>query len=115
VQPPKTARPATANGEPALNCEQLAGELVSSNTPKAAELQAPPLLADIAGESDYAFFSRRPSVTSRIRLPFENEYPPSVLEPGRSAFVRIRIERDPDGQLKRRARRRLLFCDGGTA
>jgi hypothetical protein len=72
------------------------------------------IIPDDAAESDYSFFSRRPGISERIRFPFENEFAPCRLEPGRSAFVRIRIERDAAGQPKR-ARRALRFCDGGTA
>jgi hypothetical protein len=75
---------------------------------------APPNMADDRGESDYAFFSRRPEVNTRTRLPFENEFPPTVLAPGRHAVVRIRIMRDANGEPKR-VRRRLRFCEGGHA
>jgi hypothetical protein len=110
MHPPKTVGPAIArNDEPTLNSEQLTGELNHSNN---GTVDAPQ--ADDTGESDYAFFSRRPGVNTRVRLPFENEYPICVLAPGRGAFVRILIERSADGQ-PRRARRRLRFCDGGRA
>jgi hypothetical protein len=61
-------------------------------------------------ESDLEFFCRRPHVSTRTRLPFEGEFPPGVLA-GRSAFVRILIERDADGQPKRRARRAVVPSD----
>jgi hypothetical protein len=38
-----------------------------------------------------------------------------VIAPGRIAIVRIMIERDEAGMPKRRARRLLHFCQGGTA
>ena len=109
---PDTAKPASGlSAGPVSKIEQVGTELVPSNTPKPAELQAP----DISGESDYAFFSRRPGIDSRIRLPFPDEFPVCVLLPGRPAFVRVwMIQRDPDGRPLRR-RRALRFCKGGTA
>jgi hypothetical protein len=84
----------------------------NANFPPAADPRPAP---DVTGESDYAFFSRRPGISSRTRLPFENEYPVCVLLPGRSAFVRIVIiKRDDNGQPTRIARR-LSFCNGGHA
>jgi hypothetical protein len=78
---------------------------------------APPssMVDNAVAESDYEYFSRRPHVSTRTRFPFEGEYPVCVLLPGRPAFVRIQIERDADGRPKRRARRRLSFCEGGRA
>jgi hypothetical protein len=113
VQPPKTAKPASGlSAGPVSNADQLGSEISPSNNPNAAGPQAPP---DDRGEGDLEFFRARAGINSRIRLPFENEFAPCVLGPGRSAFVRILIERDADGQPKRRARRRLRFCEGGTA
>ncbi|SIO49417.1 hypothetical protein SAMN05443247_06443 [Bradyrhizobium erythrophlei] len=66
-------------------------------------------------DDDRAYFVAHPDNNERVRLPIEGEFPPCVLEPGRAAFVRISlIERDADGRPKR-ARRRLRFCEGGTA
>jgi hypothetical protein len=102
-------RPATvATADRSLRIERLGSRLDPPNTPNAAPPQAP----DDRGESDYAFFLARPGVNTRIRLPFPNEF---VLEPGRGAVVTVLIERDDAGQPKRRARRRLRFCEGGTA
>jgi hypothetical protein len=110
---PKKTKPVAAGATTGLRGSQQLGSRLnpSPNTTPPIETQAP----DISGESDFAFFSRRPSVNTRTRLPFENEFPPGVLEPGRGAFVRVLIERDETGQPKRRARRRLRFCEGGTA
>jgi hypothetical protein len=72
----------------------------------------PPFAADIFGEDDWEYFGRRRDVCTRIRLPFENEYPCFVLLPGAPAYVRVQVER-ADGQLKRR--RCLRFCNGGHA
>jgi hypothetical protein len=110
---PDTAKPATArHGEPVSKAEWLGGPLDPSNTPNAGGPQAPP---DDCGEDDETFFRRRPNVNTRTRLPIDGEFPPGVLEPGRGAFVRILIERDADGHLKRRARRVLHFVKRGTA
>jgi hypothetical protein len=83
----------------------------SSNTPSLDQLQAP-CPADTAGEDDWQYFRRRKAATTRIRLPFPDEFPVCVLLPGRPAYVRVWVER-ADRQLKRR--RRLQFCEGGTA
>jgi hypothetical protein len=85
----------------------------SFNTSNATRPQAPPL-PDIHGEDDWTYFRVRPGAVTRLRLPFENEYPVCVLLPGRPAVVRVLIERDVvNGQLKRR--RSLRFCQGRTA
>jgi hypothetical protein len=82
------------------------------DTTKSVRPQAP----DDRGESDYAFFSRRPGINSRIRLPFAGEFPPCVLEPGRAAFVYVTIERDRAGNPGTRARA-IFYSDieGGRA
>jgi hypothetical protein len=74
-----------------------------------------PFAPDDRGESDFEYFFSRKNVFERLRLPFPDEYEPDVLEPGRSAFVRIRIERDAFDLPKRRAKRHLFFCYGGRA
>jgi hypothetical protein len=76
---------------------------------------ARPALADDRGESDHAFFASRPGVTTRLRLPFPDEFAICDLL-GARAFVRVVIDRDADGLPKRGARRRrLTIVDGGTA
>jgi hypothetical protein len=84
----------------------------SSNTTKPAGPQAPAA----AGQSDYDFFVAHPDVNTRIRLPFENEFPAGVLEPGRTAFVYVTIERDRAGNPGTRARA-IFYSDieGGNA
>lgn len=109
----KTARPVIGDG-PLKKSDNRPGSLDQTNIPDTAKPQAP-LLADTAGESDYAFFAKRPDVHIRTRLPFPNEYPVCVLAPGRAAYVQILIDRDAAGAPKRRARRRLRFATGGTA
>jgi len=106
----KKRRPpdAASSGGPRIDRKLNNGQI---NTPKPARPQAP----DDAGESDLDYFTARPSANVRVRLPFPNEFAPGVLDPGRAAYVRIAIERDAYGQPKRRARRRLRFCDAGTA
>ena len=101
---PKTAGPAIAlRDEPTLNCEQLAGELNQSNTPKAARLQAPP---DDCGESDETFFTKRPHARTRNRLPFAGEFPPAVIElaRGRTMLVHVIMMRDRAGRPTTRVR-----------
>jgi hypothetical protein len=115
MNPSKRTKPATAETVGRLRGIDLARQPDPSNTLTAPKSQAPPCPTDDAGESDLTFFSRRPDVNTRTRLPFPNEFPAGVLEPGRCAFVRVLIERDADGRPKRRARRRLRFCEGGTA
>jgi hypothetical protein len=92
VQHLKTPKPANGlSAEPAPNVEQLGRPLNPSDTPSPDEPQAP----DISGEDDLTFFSRRPRVNTRTRLPFANEFPPGVIDAGRIAFVHVVTLRDP--------------------
>jgi hypothetical protein len=112
VQHLKTPKPATArHGEPVSNSERLGSPLGRSNNPKPAELQAP----DDAGESDLAFFTKRPSVNERIRLPIANEFPDELLKPG--AFVHVVLVRDPITNAPRTRARAIFYSDidGGRA
>jgi hypothetical protein len=94
---PKTTRPATAetaNG-PRKKSDQLGSEISPTNTPKPARPQAPP---DDRGESDFAYFSARPGISSRKRLAFDFEPLPGLLESDDSvAFVSVRVQRDGAG------------------
>jgi hypothetical protein len=115
MNPSKTVRPAiaqTMNGP--RGSDRLGSRINPPNNPNASTSQAP-CPADNRGEDDYAYFTARPGINSRVRFPFENEFPVCVLLPGASAFVRISIDRDADGEPKRRARRALRFCEGGHA
>jgi hypothetical protein len=102
------------HGEPASKVEQLAGELNHSNNRTVDAPQAPP---DNRGESDELFFSRRPSINERTRLPFPNEFAPGVLEPGRGAFVHVLlVTRDPKTNAPGTRARAILYSDmGGRA
>jgi hypothetical protein len=78
--------------------------------------RASPMVDDTTGEDDEAFFRRRPRVNTRTRLPFDGEFPPGVLEPGRGAFVHVVIVRDQNGNPGTRGRA-ILYSDikGGSA
>jgi hypothetical protein len=52
-------------------------------------------MADDRGEDDFAFFSRRPDLDTRTRLPFPNEFPAGVIDVARVAFVHVVMMRDP--------------------
>src|SRR5438445_4771355 len=110
MQSPKTAKPAAARrDEPVSKVERLGSELDRSNTPKASEPQAP----DDRGESDLDFFAARPGINERTRLPFPNEFPAGVLEPGRSAFVHVLlVTRDPKANAPG-TRARAIFDTAG--
>jgi hypothetical protein len=111
----KTKKPADAATSSGLQIEQVSTTLNLSNNPKPAKPQAPPLLADTAGEDDWTYFRQRPGATTRTRLPFLNEYPDDFMEYGGGvAFVRITVERDQQGEPTRGARS-LTFCEGGSA
>jgi hypothetical protein len=115
----KNASKCVLGGASTEKVSNRTSKLLTASGPPYNHFSAPaadarPAPADNAGESDYAYFVARPHIDSRIRFPFENEYPPCVLAPGRSAFVRILITRDATGQPKR-ARRVLRFCKGGRA
>jgi hypothetical protein len=89
---PDTAKPAReVSAEPVSNVEQLGSGLNPTNNPKQAGLQAP----DDAGESDLAFFTKRPNVNTRTRLPFEGEFPPGLIDAERIAFVHVVTLRNP--------------------
>jgi hypothetical protein len=92
VAAPKTAKPAPARREePVSKVERLGSELDRSNTLKPNQPQAP----DDCGEDDLTFFSRRPHVSTRTRLPFPNEFPAGVIDAARIAFVHVVTLRDP--------------------
>jgi hypothetical protein len=85
----------------------------SANFPPAAEPRPAP---DDRGESDYAFFTKRPGLNQRFRFAFPDElFPVGVIALSASAFVIITIQRDDDGWPKRRAKRHLRFCERGHA
>ena len=114
MQPPKTARPARElNAEPALNSEQLAGELNHSNN---RMVDAPQAAPDNSGESDFDYFTRRPHARHRIRAPFPREFPPEFLthRDGGTPVITVVIERDARGRPTRRGRG-ICFIDGGRA
>jgi len=70
---------------------------------------------DDSGEDDLAFFSRRPTINSRIRLPFKDEFP-ELLKPG--AFVHVLlVTRDPVTHEPRTRARAIFYSDidGGSA
>jgi hypothetical protein len=110
--PQKRMRPAAADAANGPRVDQLARTIDPTNNPKPAELQAP----DDAGESDLAFFIKRPDARHRIRSAFENEFPDEFLKQrgGRTAVVIVAIERDAAGRPTTRGRG-LVFPDGGTA
>jgi hypothetical protein len=115
---PKTARPADAAASAGpRKIDQLAREIGPTNNPKPAELQAPPLLADTAGEDDRTCFGRRPGAATRLRLPWPSEYPADFIAHGGGvAFVRITVvKRDSATGQPTRVARRLQFCEGGNA
>jgi hypothetical protein len=93
-----------------MNCELLGGGLDLTNTLKGDEPQA-----DDAGESDLEFFTARPNVDARVRLPFPNEFPDELLTPG--AFVHVLLIRDPSTGEPRTRARAIFYSDleGGTA
>jgi hypothetical protein len=94
-----------------------ASVFVSSLSRRGAIMKhAPHPTVDATGDPDLRFFLEHPGVNERVRPPLKNElFPGGVIAPGASVYVHIRISRDADGMPKRRARRRLCFCEGGTA
>jgi hypothetical protein len=71
---------------------------------------------DDSGEDDLEFFSRRPNVNSRVRLPIDGEFPAALLRPG--AFVHVKLlTRDPLTNEPRTRARAIFYSDidGGTA
>jgi hypothetical protein len=73
-------------------------------------------MADDRGEDDLAFFSRRPDINSRVRLPIDGEFPPEMLRPG--AFVHVLlVTRDPLTNEPRTRARAIFYSDidGGRA
>jgi hypothetical protein len=75
----------------------------------------PPFAPDDRNEDDLTFFSRRPSINERVRLPFENEFPAEVLKPG--AFIHVLLIRDPLTREPRTRARAIFYSDieGGRA
>jgi hypothetical protein len=85
----------------------------NANISPAADARPAP---DDCGEDDRTYFGRRPDANERLRLPFQTEFAPCMLEPGRAAFVRISVvKRDAATGRPTRVARRLMFCEGGTA
>ena len=74
---------------------------------------APPNMADNTGEDDLTFFSRRPHVSTRTRLPFPNEFPPGVIDAARVAFVHVVTIRDPVTNEPTTRGRGVFYSDGG--
>jgi hypothetical protein len=105
-------RPASKSGSQSQHQHDLDSEQAIASKPRTSNYfpaDACPA-PDDAGEDDFQYFIARPGITTRIRLPFPNEFP--GVQP---AYVRISIERDAYDLPKRRARRLLCFCEGGTA
>jgi hypothetical protein len=75
----------------------------------------PPFAPDDRAESDLDFFTARPNVDSRIRLPFADEFPDEVLKPG--AFIHVLLIRDPLTNEPRTRARAIFYSDieGGRA
>jgi hypothetical protein len=113
----KTKRPADAAASAGpREIDQLAREIDPSNSPKPDQLQAP-LLADTVGESDLAYFRRRPNISSRKRLAFEGEPPAGVLERDEYdnvAFINVRLVRDAAGK-PATILREIVYGEWGTA
>jgi hypothetical protein len=118
VQPPKTPKPAPArHGKPVSKVEQLGGRLYPSNNPNATRPQAPPL-PDDSGESDLEYFTARPHVSTRTRLPFPGEFPLGVIDAERIAFVHVFLaSRDPVTNAPGTRARGIFYADnkGGRA
>jgi len=76
----------------------------------------PPSMVDNAGEDDLSYFTARPSVNERTRLPFPGEFPAALLRLG--AFVHVLlVTRDPLTNEPRTRARAIFYSDsdGGTA
>jgi hypothetical protein len=102
------AHPCEDDGE--ARRDRLGSKISSPNTPSPAQLQAP----DDRGESDLDFFVARPSHNERVRLPFPNEFPPGVLEPGRGAFIHVYLaSRDPVTNAPGIRARAIIYSDEG--
>ena len=102
-------RPAGGDPIPNAVCQDEPESISQPDRP-----QAPP---DNRGESDFDFFRARPNVNTRTRLPFAGEFPPGMLEPGRSVFVHVFLaSRDPKTNAPGTRARAILYADdGGTA
>jgi len=107
--------------------DDLARSNNPAHTPSSAKNQAltprsaapiPPGMVDDRGESDLEYFTARPSVDARVRLPIDGEFPPGVLEPGRVAFVHVFLaSRDPVTNAPGTRARAIFYSDidGGSA
>ena len=75
---------------------------------------AAPALAD-SGLSDFDYFRRYPTATTRIRSAWPDEFPRKILKQGggRTAVVVVTIQRGADGAITRA--RGIAFIDGGRA
>jgi hypothetical protein len=71
---------------------------------------APARMADTAGEDDLAYFTARPNINERTRLPIDGEFPAALLRPG--AFVHVRLlTRDPLTNEPRTRARAIFYSD----
>jgi hypothetical protein len=108
-------RPASKSDQqhqPRLDSEvQSPSKERNANSPPAEDARPAPWADD-----DRAYFAAHPDNNERLRLPFPDEFPPCVLEPGGFAFVRITvIKRDVATGRPTRVARSLRFCSGGNA
>jgi hypothetical protein len=79
---------------------------------------APPNMPDDSGESDLAFFTKRPNARTRNRLPFEGEFPKAVIELARGRTMLVHVIMMRDGAGRPTTRMRGVFfsdIDGGRA
>jgi hypothetical protein len=77
----------------------------------------PAPLFDCFGESDLDYFRARRGINSRTRLAFEGEPPAALLERDDErdlAFIRVRLERDADGE-PATIMREIVFGEWGHA
>jgi hypothetical protein len=75
----------------------------------------PPFAPDDRAESDLEFFTARPNVDSRIRLPLAHEFPPDVMSAlGRTVMIRVVVERNPITH-EPTMWRNVFHVEGGTA
>jgi hypothetical protein len=98
------------NGPQRIDHQLGSSSIDPAHTPSKCENQAP----DDRAESDLEFFTARPNVDSRVRLPFENEFD-ELLAPG--AFVHVVLVRDPETGEPRTRGRAVFYSDleGGNA
>jgi hypothetical protein len=74
---------------------------------------SPPNMADDV--SDLEYFSARPGINERLRLPFQTEFAPDVMSAlGRTAMIRVVVERNPITH-EPTIWRNVFHVEGGTA